>query len=241
MARARRPLNRRRRNVTPAHVRAFSVHIFTALGAGCALLALVAAARADWVTMFAWLGAALVIDGIDGTLARAFRVAATLPRWSGDSLDFVVDFTTYVLVPAFALAVGNVLPPAAAVPLAVAVVMSGAIYFADTEMKMAGNYFRGFPVLWNGVAFHLFVLKLPPWVAAAIVAAFVVLTFVPFRSIHPLRVERFRWLNLAVLAAWSLLALYALLWALNPEAWLAWAGALCAVYLVGAGLFSARK
>ncbi|MES1155699.1 MAG: phosphatidylcholine synthase, partial [Pseudorhodoplanes sp.] len=67
--------------MTPAHVRAFSVHIFTALGAGCALLALVAAARADWVAMFAWLGAALVIDGVDGTFARAFRVAATLPRW----------------------------------------------------------------------------------------------------------------------------------------------------------------
>src|ERR1700682_365069 len=128
---------------------AFSVHILTALGAACALLALLAAAAGDWVTMFAWLGLALIIDGVDGTLARKRRAAEILPRWSGDILDFVVDFTTYVFVPAFAIAASDLLPDSVAIPLTVAIVVSGAIYFADRQMKTVDNYFRGFPALWN--------------------------------------------------------------------------------------------
>src|SRR6266576_986512 len=87
-----------------ARLLAFSVHILTALGAACALLALFAAVTGEWAAMFAWLGLALIIDGVDGTLARKRRAAEILPRWSGDILDSVVDFTTYVFVPAFAIA-----------------------------------------------------------------------------------------------------------------------------------------
>ena len=128
---------------------AFSVHVFTALGAACAILALIAATRAEWVAMFAWLGVALVIDGVDGTLARHFRVAELLPRWSGDALDLVVDFTTYVLVPAYALFASGLLPQTLAVPLSIAIVVSAAIYCADRKMKLPDNSFRGFPILWN--------------------------------------------------------------------------------------------
>ncbi|MET0866519.1 MAG: CDP-alcohol phosphatidyltransferase family protein, partial [Pseudorhodoplanes sp.] len=184
--------------------RPFLVHIFTAAGAGCALMALLAAAQRQWVVMFVWLAVALLIDGVDGTLARRFRVAEILPRWSGNSLDLVVDFTTYVFVPAFALVISGLLPPLAAAPLGVAIVIVSALYFADEEMKTADNFFRGFPALWNAVAFHLFVLKLSPWVAAAVVAALVVLTFVPLRVLHPFRVAQFRNVSLLALAAWSL-------------------------------------
>ena len=91
----------------------FPVHVFTACGAALALLALIAATRGDWAAMFFWLGLALVVDGIDGPLARAFKVAEVLPRWSGDTLDLVVDFTTYVFVPAYAIAASGLLPRAA--------------------------------------------------------------------------------------------------------------------------------
>src|SRR5277367_2729156 len=95
---------------SPPHVAAFAVHIFTALGAASALLALIAAVRADWPAMFVWLGIALVIDGVDGTFARRLRVAEVLPRWSGDVLDLVVDILNYVFVPAYALAASGLLP-----------------------------------------------------------------------------------------------------------------------------------
>jgi phosphatidylcholine synthase len=224
-----------------ATVMAFSVHLFTALGGACAILALIAATRAEWTVMFAWLGLALLIDGIDGALARHFHVADILPRWSGDTLDLVVDFTTYVFVPAYALAASGMLPHQLAVPLSIAIVVSAAIYCADRQMKLPDNSFRGFPILWNAIAFHLFVIKFSPWVAAAVVAAFVILTFAPYRTIHPLRMPHMQVVNALALLVWSALALYALLCGLNPGHWVEAALTAIGVYFLGAGLVLPAK
>jgi phosphatidylcholine synthase len=221
-------------------MRPFLVHIFTACGAGCALMALLAASQREWTAMFVWLGVALFIDGVDGTLARRFRVAEILPRWSGTSLDLVVDFTTYVFVPAFALVTSGLLPSVAAAPLGVAVVVVSALYFADEEMKTADNFFRGFPALWNAVAFHLFVLKLPPWIAAGVVAGLVIMTFTPLRVLHPFRVRQLRGLNIVALVAWSLLGIYALYANLDPGAIVAWCLAALGVYFLTVGLATAE-
>jgi phosphatidylcholine synthase len=221
---------------TSATAIAFSIHIFTALGAGCAIMALIAATRAEWVIMFAWLGVAMIIDGVDGALARHFRVAELLPRWSGDALDLVVDFTTYVLVPAYALAVSGLLPHQAAIPLALAIVVSAAIYCADRKMKLPDNSFRGFPVLWNALAFHLFVIKFSPWLTAAIIVIFVILTFAPYRTIHPLRMPHMLIPNALALLAWAALGLYALLKGLDPGVWVAVALNAIGAYFLAAGL-----
>jgi phosphatidylcholine synthase len=220
--------------------RPFLVHVFTAAGAGCALMALLAAAQRQWVVMFVWLAVALFIDGVDGTLARRFRVAEMLPRWSGNSLDLVVDFTTYVFVPAFALVTSGLLPEVAAIPLGAAIVIVSALYFADEEMKTADNFFRGFPALWNAVAFHLFVLKLPPWITAGVVAALVILTFMPLRVLHPFRVAQFRNVSLVALLAWSLLGIYALYTNLDPGPIVAWCLAALGVYFLTVGLATAE-
>ena len=84
-------------------IAAASVHLFTALGAVCGLFAALAAFDGAWERMFIWLGVALVIDGIDGTFARMAHVEERLPRFSGERLDLVVDYVTYVFVPALAL------------------------------------------------------------------------------------------------------------------------------------------
>jgi phosphatidylcholine synthase len=219
-----------------AEARAFAVHVFTALGAALAFGALVAAIEGQWVGMFLCLAAALLVDGVDGTLARLISVADRLPRWSGDTLDLVVDFTTYVFVPAYAIARSGLLPDLVAVPAGLIIVVTGALYFADREMKTADNYFRGFPALWNVAAFYLFVLKLTPWVAAATVVSLAVLTFVPFKFVHPVRVARLRVFNIAALVAWSGLAMWALWWRLDPGPWVAGALVLVATYFVGLGL-----
>src|SRR5690242_11236222 len=141
---------------------AFSVHVFTALGAGVALVAMLEAVREHWTAMFAWLGLALVIDGIDGPIARRLDVVRLQPNWSGDILDLVVDFLTYVFVPAYAITASGLLLPIAAPILGVGIVVSGALYFADRRMKSDDNHFRGFPGLWNVAAFYLFLLHWPP-------------------------------------------------------------------------------
>ncbi len=222
------------------HVRAYAVHVFTAAGAALALGALVYAVRGAWAAMFLCLGAALLVDGVDGTIARRLKVAALLPRWSGDVLDLVVDFTTYVFVPAYAIAAGGLLPEPLALPAGVLIVVTGALYFADREMKTADNYFRGFPALWNAAAFYLFLLRPAPWLAAAIVVALAVLSFVPFKFIHPMRVARLRVLNIAALIAWSVLALVAILRDLDPGPWVAGALVVVALYFLGVGLTEKR-
>jgi phosphatidylcholine synthase len=220
--------------------RAFAVHIFTAAGAAMALAALIYATRGQWAAMFFCLGIALVIDGVDGTIARRFKVADLLPRWSGDVLDLVVDFATYVFVPAYAIAAGGLLPEALALPAAVIIVVTGALYFADREMKTSDNYFRGFPALWNAAAFYLFLLKPAPGLAAVIVVALAVLTFTPFKFLHPMRVARLRAVNVAAVILWSVLALIAVLSDLDPGPWVA--GGLLAIglYFLGVGLTERR-
>jgi phosphatidylcholine synthase len=221
----------------PLQIRAFAVHLFTASGAAFGLLAMIAAAHGAWVWMFLWLGIAAIVDGIDGALARHAKVAEVLPRWSGDVLDLVIDFTTYAFIPAFAIAVSGLLPPVVDKAVAVAIVVSAALYFADREMKLPGNYFRGFPTLWNIAAFYLFVLKPEPSIGALALGALVVLTFVPFRFIHPVRVRRWRNLNLTLLVVWSLLALLALARGLDPGPWIALGLGLIGLYFFAFGLF----
>ena len=189
---------------------AFSVHIFTAMGAGVALLAMLEAVREHWASMFGWLGVALVIDAIDGPIARKLDVVRLQPAWSGDVLDLVVDFVTYVFVPAYAITASGLLLPLAAPLLGIGIVVSSALYFADRRMKAADNHFRGFPALWNAAAFYLFLLQFRPWISSLAIAILIVLTFVPVHVLHPIRVVRLRWLTLLLLAAWAVLAIYTL-------------------------------
>jgi phosphatidylcholine synthase len=212
-----------------ARAAAFSVHIFTSLGAGVALIAMLEAVREEWAAMFAWLGLALIIDGIDGPIARRFKVVEVLPDWSGEGLDFVVDFITYVFVPAYAITASGLLLPATAVVLGVGIVVTSALYFADKRMKTSDNHFRGFPALWNAAAFYLFLLKPVPWLASLIVLAFIVLTFVPLHVLHPVRVARWRAFNLALIVLWAVLAIITLLQSFNAS--MITTVALCAIAL----------
>jgi phosphatidylcholine synthase len=213
----------------------FSVHVFTALGAALGLMALVAAAGQHWTLMFCLLGVALFVDGIDGTFARYLDVERLLPRWSGDVLDLVVDFVTYVVVPAYAIAVGGLLPQAPAMVAGTVIVVTGALYFADRRMKMADNCFRGFPALWNIAAFYLFLVQPAPALVAGAVAALAVLTFAPWPFIHPLRVKRLRALSIGLLIAWGVLAGIALIYSLAPPPWVTVSLCAIAVYFVFAG------
>ena len=212
---------------------AFSVHIFTALGAGVALIALLEAVREHWAAMFGWLGVALLIDGIDGPIARRLDVVRVQPNWSGEVLDLVVDFVTYVFVPAYAITASGLLLPLAAPILGAGIAVSGALYFSDRRMKAEDNHFRGFPGLWNIAAFYLFLLHLPPALSSLGVAVLIVLTFAPFRVLHPVRVLRLRWLTLLLIGVWGVLAVATLANDFHVSAAVTAGLCVIAVYVVG--------
>lgn len=199
------------RKVPYAEIRAFSVHILTASGSFLAFLGVVAAAEGRFVTMFWWLGLALLVDGVDGPIARRLRVSEVLPSWSGVMLDNIIDYVTYVLLPAFALYQSHMIGEPMSFVAAALIVVSSAIYYADSGMKTDENFFSGFPVVWNMVIFSFFVIQPSGWIAMAVVVISVILTFMPINFLHPVRVKRLRPLNLTVFALWCLTGLIALL------------------------------
>jgi phosphatidylcholine synthase len=178
---------------------AAAVHCFTALGAICALLAFRAALVGEWEELFVWLAVALCIDGIDGTLARMTKITAVLPRFSGERLDLIIDYLTYVFVPALAMLQAGYLEGRLGLVLASLILLSSLFHFSDTQSKTSDNCFIGFPALWNVVAFYVFALDLPPWLAVTLVSAGIVLTFVPWKWAHPLRTPLLRPVTLVVM------------------------------------------
>ena len=218
-------------------ISAFAVHVFTATGAALALLAMMAAVERRWSAMFVWLGVALIVDGVDGTLARRLRVAERLPRWSGDTLDLVVDILTYVFVPAYALMAAGVFPDALSIPLAMLILITGVLYFADGNMKSSDNYFMGFPAVWNVVAFYLILLRPDPLMATLIVLVLAGATFAPIPFVHPFRVAGGRVVAILLIATWAALAVFAVLRDLSPPLWVS--AVLCGIglYFLAVGLF----
>jgi phosphatidylcholine synthase len=182
------------------------VHLLTASGAVLALLALRAAHQSDWQMMFVWLGAALIVDGVDGPLARRLDVKTVLPRFSGERLDLIVDYLTYVAVPAYALSEAPLLPVTWRLAAAAAILLSSLFHVADLGSKTEEGYFVGFPAVWNIVLLYLFALGLPPYLALGVVIVFIVFTFIPVLAVHPFRVARLRALTCLVMVVWFVAA-----------------------------------
>ena len=216
---------------------AWAVHAFSASGAVLALLAVLAIDRHAWTEAMLWLFAALVVDGVDGTLARAARVKEVAPRIDGDVLDLVIDYLNYVFVPTLFILEAQLLPSDLAVPLAALIQLSSIYVFARRDMKTEDNYFRGFPALWNVVALYLYAARIDPAVAAAVVGALVVLSFAPIHFVHPFRVRDYgRWLPVTALV-WAFASLALLID--SPAAArriLLAVSAISAILIVGLGL-----
>jgi phosphatidylcholine synthase len=186
---------------TGARVAAWGVHLFSATGAVLALLAVAAVSRHDWTEAMYWLLAALVVDGVDGTLARAARVKEVVPRIDGDALDLVIDYLNYVFVPTLFMWEAELLP--SPLLLAALIQFSSLYVFARRDMKTDDGYFRGFPALWNIVALYLFAAGFSREVGGAIVAALVLMTFAPIHFAHPFRARDYGiWLP-AIAVVWA--------------------------------------
>jgi phosphatidylcholine synthase len=222
-----------------ARLGAAAVHLLTATGAAFALLALIAAAQADWQWLFIWLGVALIVDSIDGPLARRVSVTTVLPRWSGERLDLIVDFLTYVMVPAFALSQADLLPPPWRLPAGIAIVLSSLFHMADQESKTKEGYFVGFPAIWNVVCLYLFAFQPSPFVAVAIVGFFIVLTFVPILAVHPFRVAEWRPFTWLVTVLWAVAAIGAVANPFPSPLWVRVLLAATAAGLAGVGALHA--
>src|SRR5262249_41661347 len=130
--------------------------------------------------------------------------------FDGSRLDDLVDYYTYVIVPAVFLVHLKLLPAGAALPVACLVVIASAYGFCRTDAKTADHYFTGFPSYWNIVAFYLYALGWPPAVNAAIVTALAIGVFVPIRYVYPSRTTTLRALTVGLGLVWGAVVLWAL-------------------------------
>ncbi|MFP4274716.1 MAG: CDP-alcohol phosphatidyltransferase family protein [Paracoccaceae bacterium] len=215
--------------------RALLVHLFTATGAVFAMLAMLAAAEGDWPMMFLWLVVAFAVDGIDGPLARKYHVLTHAPRFDGVLLDLIIDYLTYVFIPAFALFKSGLLPGWTGWIAIILITFASAMYFCDTRMKTADNSFQGFPGCWNMVVIVLFAVEPPLWLMLPLIAALAVAMFLPLKFVHPVRTARWRAVTLPMALGWTFFAGWAAWVEFHPESWAHWGLVGTSLYLLLAG------
>ena len=216
--------------------KALFVHFFTATGAVFAMLALLAATEAKWSLMVLWLVVAFAVDGIDGPLARRFDVKTHAPRFDGVLLDLIIDYLTYVFIPAFALFKSGLLPGWTGWVVIIVITFASAMYFCDGQMKTKDNSFQGFPGCWNMLVIVLFAIEPNFWIILILVLGLALAMFLPLKFVHPVRTERWRYLSLPIALAWTFFAGWAAWVEFHPQSWAHWGLVATSVYLLFAGV-----
>ena len=219
-----------------AKTKALTVHLLTATGAVFAMLALLAAAQEKWSIMFIWLVVAFFVDGIDGPLARKYDVKTHAPRFDGVLLDLIIDYLTYVFIPAFALFQSGLLPGWTGWAAIILITFASAMYFADDRMKTSDNSFQGFPGCWNMLVLVMFALEPNFWIILALVGILAVAMFLPLKFIHPVRTERWRPVSLPIALAWTFFAGWAAWVDFHPQSWAHWGLVVTSIYLIAVGI-----
>ncbi|MCM2560572.1 CDP-alcohol phosphatidyltransferase family protein [Lutimaribacter sp. EGI FJ00015] len=217
-------------------VKAILVHLLTATGAVFAMLAMLAAVNERWDMMFLWLVVAFAVDGIDGPLARKYDVKSNAGEFDGVLMDLIIDYLTYVFIPAFALFKSDLLPGWTGWFAIIVITYASVVYFADTRMKAKDNSFSGFPGCWNMLVIVLFAVEPDFYVSLALVAGLALAMFLPLKFIHPVRTERWRLVSLPVALAWTFFAGWAAWVDFHPESWAHWGLVLTSLYLVLVGI-----
>jgi len=221
--------------MTP-QIKALSVHLLTATGAVFAMLAMLAAVDQKWALMFLWLVVAFGVDGIDGPLARKYHVKLNAPQFDGVLLDLIIDYLTYVFIPAFALFKSGMFEGWTGWFVIIVITFASAMYFADNRMKTKDNSFSGFPGCWNMVAIVVFALQPNFWIILVLVTALAIAMFIPFKFVHPVRTERWRAVTLPMALAWTFFAGWAAWVNFDPQSWAHWGLIVTSIYLLFAGV-----
>jgi phosphatidylcholine synthase len=186
--------------------------------------------------MFLWLVFALIVDGIDGPLARRFDTPANFPIYDGVLMDLIVDYLTYVFIPAFALFKSGLVSGWTGWLAIIVICYGSVIYFSDTRMKTLDKSFAGFPACWNMVVLVLFAIAPSQMVTLLVVILLTVAMFLNLKFIHPTRTKRWHWLNLSMSLAWVGFAAWAAWVNFAEGTWAHWGLVVTSIYLCVAGI-----
>ncbi len=190
---------------------ALFIHLLTSLGIVAGFFALLSVLSDEIVEAFLWLCLAFFIDGVDGPLARRFKVKEVSPNIKGEVLDNIVDYFNYVIVPTLIIYQFDMVPQSSELLIIPIILIASCYTFANSNLKTVDNYFIGFPALWNVVVFYIYILNTSQIFNLLILIIFCLLTFVPFKYVHPFRVQNWRPLTLGLTILWGMSSLILLL------------------------------
>lgn len=219
-----------RRGSVAGPLAAWAVHFYTATGAVLAFLAVNEVFAREFRAAFMWLFVAVVVDATDGALSRLTSVHERTPRFSGEKLDDLVDYLTFVFVPVLIVARADLVPAAWELAVASAMLLSSAYGFASEDAKTEDWFFTGFPSYWNVAALYLFVGGLPAPVNAAILVTLAALVFVRIGYVYPSRTPTLRTLTVTLTAIWGVCVLAIIVSLPNPSRLLVWLSLVFPVY-----------
>ena len=184
-------------------IAAWAVHGFTASGAVLGFLAIISIFNNDLVGAFLWLGLALLIDGLDGSLARKIGVTDKTPNIDGSALDLVIDYLNYVIIPALMIYWFQFVPPGWEIYIPAGIVPVSLYTFANINMKTTDYYFSGWPAIWNILVLYFYILGTNLWINLIVIIILYILTFVPIKFVHPLRVKNLRNYTIFATVLWG--------------------------------------
>jgi phosphatidylcholine synthase len=209
---------------------AYGVHLFTATGAVWGFLGLLAIFAHDWKAMIIYMIVAMLVDGFDGMLARWADVKKYASGVDGALLDNILDYLTYVVVPALFLVEADVLPEGVRLLAACSILLTSAYQFTQSDAKTDDHHFKGFPSYWNVAALYMLLMNLPQWVNFAFIMAFNVMVFIPIKYIYPSRNSYLRQLTLGLTYLYGVIGIWGLLQYPNQPKWIVWVSFLYVVY-----------
>ena len=185
------------------HVRnAWAVHALTASGVIVGYIGLNSVIGGHARAAILWLIGALVLDGVDGPIARKLDVRSRIPTLNGNSLDLIIDYFTCTIVPVAFLYRFHILPDDTVVPTGFAILFVSALWMARTDQETPDGWFNGFPAEWNMIIPSLFLIRANVWVNLAICLIFVALTLSRVQFAHPVSVREHRAVSLTFMLAW---------------------------------------
>ena len=181
---------------------AWSVHLLTCSGLIAGFLALICVFKNDETSAFLFLGLALLIDAVDGTLARKFKVSIFVKNIDGKMLDSVIDFFNYIIIPSVMIYWFKFVPSPFEIIIPSIILIVSAISYSNNNLMTSDNFYKGFPCIWNILLFYLYLFDLSQVYNLFLVSACILLKFIPIKFIHPLRVNKYRRYSAVFMVLW---------------------------------------
>ena len=220
---------------------AWGVHLFTATGAVWGLLSILAIFEGDFRKMIFWIVIAVLVDGLDGGLARLANVKKYADGIDGALLDNILDYLNYVMVPALFIIKAEIIPENLRLFGACSILLTSAYQFTQTDAKTENHEFKGFPSYWNVAVLYMLLMKLSPWFNFAALMLLNILVFVPVKYIYPSRNTYLKTLTNILTWAYAAVGVWGLSQYPNQPDWVVWSSFIYVAYYIGLSLLPKDK